>query len=93
MKENKRLISNSRILNKILRNRIQYHVKKINVPCPKEFYFRNGKSFRYLESTTITHYIIDLKAKNKNKNNKNKKIASIGTEKVFEKIENLLIND
>lgn len=62
--------------------RIQYYIKKTNVPCPEEFYSKNEKLFQYLESITITHYIMDLR-----------KImtVSIDAEKAFDKIKHALI--
>ena len=67
----------AKILNKILANRIQQHIKTYT-PQSSSVYSRDARILQYMETINVIYHI-DLK-------NKNHMIISIDAEKAFNKI-------
>ena len=72
----------AKILNKILANRIQQHIKKKknHTPWPSGLYPRNAGFFNIHKSINVIHHINKLK-------DKNHMIISVDAEKAFDKIQ------
>ena len=70
----------AKILNKILANRIQKHIKKDHTPGPSGLYTRDASIFQYLLVNQCVYHMNKLK-------DKNHMIISIDAEKDFDKIQ------
>ena len=71
------------ILKKILVNRIQQHIKKLNTTI-SWVYSRSARILHYTKSTNVIHHINNLK-------DKIHMLISIDAEKVFDKLQNPFI--